>query len=110
MKDQVMYRRSFLALLGTASAAWPLAARAKQSVRMPRIGYISAISESDTESAERRIAFVGTLSKLGWVDGRNIHIDYRWGAASEERVRAAAPVMVNDRTVLIRPRVKSTSV
>ena len=71
-----MRRRKFIALVGGAAAGWSLAVRAQQAGRPPTIGYLSANSEAADRS--RRTAFVQRLGELGWVEGRNIRIDYRW--------------------------------
>ena len=72
-----MKRREFITLLGGA-AAWPLAARAQQSERMRRIGVLMTFTERDPEGQARVTAFREGLQKLGWTEGRNIRIDYRW--------------------------------
>src|SRR5215472_4110467 len=81
-----MRRREFITLLGGA-AAWPLAARAQQGQRMRRIGVLQAVSESDPEAHLRKAAFVGGLQKLGWTEGTNVTIDYRWAGAEADRIR-----------------------
>jgi len=70
-------RRAFITLLGSA-AAWPLSARAQQSERIRRIGSFAQLLETDPELRKRLAAFVQTLQKLGWRDGQNIRIDYRY--------------------------------
>ena len=77
-------RRKFLATLGGA-AAWPLAARAQQGERMRRIGVLMSTGERDPETQLRVGAFREGLQKLGWAEGHNLQIDYRWGAGSIER-------------------------
>jgi putative ABC transport system substrate-binding protein len=79
-------RRAFITLLGGA-AAWPLAARAQQGDRIRRIGVLQAISETDPEAHLRKAAFVGGLQKLGWTEGTNVTIDYRWAGADADRIR-----------------------
>jgi putative ABC transport system substrate-binding protein len=74
-----MKRRDFIALLGGATAAWPLAARAQQPERMRRIGILMPFAERDPEAQARVTTFREGLQKLGWTEGRNIRIDYRWG-------------------------------
>jgi putative tryptophan/tyrosine transport system substrate-binding protein len=68
-------RREFITL-GGAAAALPIAARAQQPAKMPTIGYLAALSEG--ADRPRRAAFVKRLGELGWTEGSNIRIDYRW--------------------------------
>jgi putative tryptophan/tyrosine transport system substrate-binding protein len=79
-----MKRREFITLLGSV-AAWPLAARAQQS---PRIGVVTPFNERDTEGRSRVSAFREALREAGWVEGRNIRIDYRWAAGDPDRIGA----------------------
>ena len=72
-------RREFIALLGGA-AAGPLAARAQQAERMQRIGVLMNVAADDAEGRGRVAAFQQALQQLGWADGRNVRIDYRWAA------------------------------
>jgi hypothetical protein len=88
-----MRRREFIAGLGSA-AAWPVAARAQQAERVRRIGVLSGVAESDIESQIWDAAFRKRLGELGWIDGRNIHIDYRWGAGSVDRMLLFAKELV----------------
>ena len=81
-------RREFITLLGGAAVGWPLAARAQQGVRMRRIGVLTAVPSDDPEGMARIGAFLQELQQLGWTDGRNVRIDYRWGADDTERIRA----------------------
>jgi len=78
-----MGRREFVALLGGAAAAWPLAARAQQSGKLPTIGYLG----SGTPTSQRTwiTAFVERLRELGWIEGRTITIVYRWAEGRPER-------------------------
>src|SRR5262249_16837115 len=74
-------RRGFITLLGGAAAAWPLGARAQQSERVRRIGVLtSGATADDPDGRVRTSAFLQGLQQSGWIDGRNIRIDYRWGA------------------------------
>jgi putative ABC transport system substrate-binding protein len=81
-------RREFITLLGSAVAAWPLAARAQHSDGMRRIAVLSPFAENDPDTLANEIAFRQALEKLGWTHGRRVHIDYRWGGANAERIRA----------------------
>jgi ABC-type uncharacterized transport system substrate-binding protein len=83
-------RREFITLLGGAAVAWPLAARAQQRERMRRIGVLMALAADDPEGQARLTAFVQGLQELGWTDGRNVQIDYRWPAGDAERIRRYA--------------------
>jgi putative tryptophan/tyrosine transport system substrate-binding protein len=84
-----MRRREFIAGLGGA-ATWPLAARAQQGDRLRRIGVLMNLTESDPEGRLRIVAFQQGLKKLGWTEGRNIQIEYRWTAGVPERARTYA--------------------
>jgi putative ABC transport system substrate-binding protein len=85
-----MRRREFITVLGGAAAAWPLAARAQQSGRVRRIGVIMG----DFDSASRVKAFESSWPALGWVEGRNVHIDYHFTAADPESFRTHAAALV----------------
>jgi putative ABC transport system substrate-binding protein len=75
-----MKRREFITLLGGAAAAWPITARAQQPERMRRIGVLMNLSADDPESRVRNAAFLQALRELGWIEGRNVLLDIRWGA------------------------------
>ena len=78
-----MKRRDFITLLG--GAAWPFAAHAQQPDRVRRIGFF----------AQRRVAaFQQGLRELGWIEGRNIHIEYRWAILDADRIRSDAADLV----------------
>jgi putative tryptophan/tyrosine transport system substrate-binding protein len=81
-----MRRREVITLLSGA-AAWPLAAGAQKPDRVRRIGVLNGLGETDGEVQTYDAAFRNRLDELGRIDGRNIHIDYRWGAGSVERMR-----------------------
>ena len=84
-------RRAFITLIGgAAAAAWPLAARAQQGDRLRRIGALMPFDENDPEGKRRFSAFTQALAGLGWVDGRNMRMDVRWGGGDTNRVRALA--------------------
>jgi putative ABC transport system substrate-binding protein len=88
-----MRRREFITLLGGA-AAWPLAARAQQPGEMRRIGVLMNLSENDPEAQRLVATFQEGLAQLGWTDGRNLRIDYRWSAGDIERIRRSAAELV----------------
>ena len=85
-----MKRREFITLLGGAAAAWPIAASAQQGQRMRRIGVLSIFAESDLEWRASIKAFQHRLQELGWIDGRNIQINYRGAAGNVERLSTFA--------------------
>src|SRR6266496_3719836 len=78
-----MRRREFIRLLGGATVVWPLAAHAQQPDRMRRIGVLMGYPESDSEAQAYIAAFREELQKLGWAEGRNIRIDYRWATPDD---------------------------
>jgi putative tryptophan/tyrosine transport system substrate-binding protein len=78
-----MRRRDFIKVVGGSAVTWPLAARAQQE-RVRRIGVLMNLSEDDPEASTRIVAFVQRLSQLGWTEGRNLQIDYRWAAGKSE--------------------------
>jgi putative ABC transport system substrate-binding protein len=94
-------RREFITLLGGAAAAWPLAARAQQAEGIRRIGALFSQVATDPEGQARAAAFRQGLQELGWTEGRNIHIDYRWagGSLSHQRPLAAELVSLNPEVV-----------
>jgi ABC-type uncharacterized transport system substrate-binding protein len=89
-----MKRREFITLIGGAAATWPLSARAQQREPMRRIGVLMNTAADDPESLARVTAFAQGLQELGWIDGRNVRIDYRWGAADVDRIRRYAEELV----------------
>jgi putative tryptophan/tyrosine transport system substrate-binding protein len=87
-------RRNFITLLGSAAAAWPLAARAQQRERIRRIGVLLPAVASGPEYQARVGAFMQALALLGWTDGRNVRIEMRWGANDADRYRQYAAELV----------------
>jgi len=84
-------RRKFLATLGGAAAAWPLAARAQQPGKLPTIGFLAA---NPSIESQRVAAFVQRLCELSWIDGRNLAIEYRWAEGRNERYAENAAELV----------------
>src|SRR5260370_10197910 len=85
-----MRRREFRTLVGGGAAAWPLAARAQQGDRIRRVGMLLAFTENDPDMRARISAFRQRFTDLGWTDGRNVRIDYRFSGSDIERLRANA--------------------
>jgi putative ABC transport system substrate-binding protein len=90
-----MRRREFIALLGSAAAAWPRAAWAQQPERMRRIGMLQPLAVNDPEAQLRVSTFRQRLEELGWTDGYNVRIDYRWASGDAARIRALAAELVS---------------
>jgi len=86
-----MRRRELITLLGGA-AAWPLAARAQQPAKLPTIGFLG----ESTPSGQREwvAAFVGRLRELGWIEGTNVVIEYRWAEGRNERFAAMVAELI----------------
>jgi putative ABC transport system substrate-binding protein len=89
-----MRRREFITALGGALAAWPLAARAQQPENVRRIGVLSGAARDNPDLQARLAAFQQVLQQLDWTDGRNVRIDYRWGAGSADNTRKYAVELV----------------
>ena len=89
-----MKRREFITLLGSAAAAWPLAAGAQQTERMQRLAVLMPHAESDRQGQAFIAAFREELQKLGWAEGRNLRIDTRWAAANVESIQRFAKELV----------------
>ena len=84
-------RRAFVRLLVGTAAAWPLAARAQQSGKLPTIGFLGA---NPSIESQRVAAFVQRLRELTWIDGRNLAIEYRWAEGRNERYAEYAAELV----------------
>src|SRR5262245_26927384 len=93
-----MKRRTFISLLGGAAVAWPLAARAQQTA-MPVIGFLGAASASAW--SQWVAAFVQRLRELGWIEGRNLTIEYRWAEGRNDRAAEFAAEFVRRKVDVI---------
>src|SRR5436190_3778489 len=85
-------RRKFLATLGGAAAAWPLAARAQQAGKLPTIGFL--VTGTPSSQGQWVAAFVQRLRELGWIEGRTVAIEYRWAEGRTERAAEIAAEFV----------------
>ena len=87
-----MRRRGFMAVLGGAAVVWPLAARAQQSPKLPTIGFLGPNTSS--LDSNRVGTFVQRLRELGWIEGRNVAIEYRWAEGRIEHLAEFAAEFV----------------
>ncbi|UPK20542.1 ABC transporter substrate-binding protein [Bradyrhizobium sp. 131] len=94
MQFDQLKRRDFITLLGGGTVVqtmlWPLSTRAQQHGRKRRVGVLLAYAEGDREAQRRIVAFQQSLHGLGWTDGDNIHVDYRFSAGDPNRTRTYA--------------------
>jgi putative tryptophan/tyrosine transport system substrate-binding protein len=93
-------RREFIILLGAATAAWPLAARAQQPDRVRRVGVLMGIAD-DLEGQARIAVFRQALQALGWSEGRNVQFIYRWSGGDEAHARQFAKELLDLRSDVI---------
>ena len=91
---KAMRRREFITLVGGATVAWPIAARAQQPDRMRRIGVLMSFAEDDPQAKFRLATLTEALRQLDWTVGRNVKIDVRWGAGDAVRSRGYAAELV----------------
>jgi putative ABC transport system substrate-binding protein len=111
-----MRRRDLITLLGNAAIAWPLAARAQQANKLPRIGFLG--SGTAVVQGQWVAAFLQRLRELGWIEGRNLTIEYRWAEGSSDRaaelaaefVRLKVDVIVTYANPMVVATKKATSV
>jgi putative ABC transport system substrate-binding protein len=87
-------RREFTTLLGGATA-WPFLARAQQADQVRRIGVLTYLAAADPDLPPRVTAFSRGLQELGWIDGRNLRIEYRFGAGNTDRYRDYAAELIS---------------
>src|SRR6516225_9489661 len=89
-----MRRRDFITLCGGVAAAIPLPSRSQQPEQIRHIGVLMNLSSDDPEGKGRADAFLEGLGELGWTDGRNLRVDYRWGGGDTELFRRYAEELV----------------
>ena len=89
-----MIRRDFITLLGGVAVGWPVVARAQERERVRRIGILMPLAADDREAPTRIAAFHQGLESLGWIVGRNVRIEYRWGAGDPDRIRKSVAELV----------------
>jgi putative ABC transport system substrate-binding protein len=97
MKHRIQFlrrRREFITLLGCAVTAWPLAARAQQPAQVRRIGVLMPFAEDHPVGQARVAAFLQGLRQLGWTDGHNVRIDYRWSAGDSDNIHKFASELI----------------
>jgi len=82
-----------IAVIG-AAAAWPLAARAQHARQLRRLGVLVTTGENDPEWGTERTAFLEAIQSLGWTDGVNLRVDYRFAAGDKDRLAAASKELV----------------
>src|SRR5262245_9294902 len=91
MIGHAIHRRSFLTLLGASAAAWPLAARAQQRERVRGVGVLQTFSRGEGSVGQARVdAFKKGLAELGWIEGRTLRFEERWGDNDVRRLPALA--------------------
>ena len=90
-----MKRREFITLVGGAAAAWPSLVQAQPTDRRRRVGVLQAQPESDTDFGSWRMLFAARLRELGWTDGENLRIDYRYGAGEAASIAPVAKELIN---------------
>ena len=94
-EGEILQRREFITLLGSAAAAWPLAARAQQPERMRLVGLLMGYPEGDLQAQANVKAFREGLQSLGWIEGRNIRLEFRWAGGDPDKARAFAKELIS---------------
>src|SRR6476619_5502605 len=91
----MMRRREFIALIGGAAMVWPFAAWAQDEERVRRIGVLMSNAKTDPEASARIGALERGLQKLGWSQGRNISIAYRWNVTDSDSIRTSVRDLIH---------------
>ena len=90
-----MQRRDFITLIGGAAASWPLSAHAQQIDRVRKVAVLMPFGTEDPEGQTRLQAFSQSLRKAGWVEGKNLRTEVRWGGDSAQRFHQNASELVS---------------
>src|SRR5260221_7236976 len=96
-RDQMTFcigRREFITLVGGAAVLWPRAASAQKPGGVRRIGVLLSVAESDPEGKAQLSGFTLGLAELGWIDGRNLRMEVRWGGGDVDQIRTFAKELV----------------
>jgi putative tryptophan/tyrosine transport system substrate-binding protein len=93
-------RREFITLIGGTAAAWPLEARAQPAERMQRVGVLVGLAEHDPDTKARLAGFRHEMERLGWSEGRNFRIDYRFAAAGDANALAKELIALQPDVIL----------
>jgi putative tryptophan/tyrosine transport system substrate-binding protein len=94
-------RRDLIALLGSTATTWPLGARGQQPNQARRIGILMLVGETDPQAHAELTAFKTELQRLGWTEGQNVRIDYRWADGDVSRLQALAAQLIELRPDLV---------
>jgi putative ABC transport system substrate-binding protein len=89
-----MRRREFFTIVGGAAVAWPFGARAQQSAGVKRLGVLMSVQENDPQGRAQLSGFTQALAALGWIEGRNLWMEVRWGGGDVNRTRTFAKELV----------------
>ena len=92
--EKAMRRRKFIALVGGAASVWSFGALAQQIEQKRRIGVLNSLAETDVEPRAWDAAFRKRLNELGWIEGRDVQLDYRWAAGNVERLQEFAKELI----------------
>ena len=96
-----MRRREFITIVGAAAAGWPFAARAQRTGKMYRIGILLPNTPAIVARNPRIQAFLQGLQDLGWIDGQNVTLEWRYGEGQSERLAALAADLANIKVDII---------
>ena len=90
-----MHRRKVIMLIGGAAAAWPLAAHAQQGAQSRRVAVLMNYAVNQPEAQARVAAFRARMGEAGWIEGRNIQIDFHWGAGGTDHMQSAVATLIS---------------